>query len=119
MKLRLIVFLAVAFGCVGLLCPAVTNDVASQPSATIATNGSASPATAVALRALGNSPPAMRDDLLLAGERSSISKLFRSSGANYDCPVNQQCGTGCCTTSEQCCFNSATGGHYCAAKCSN
>src|SRR5260370_36623181 len=111
MKLRLIVPLAVVFGCVGSWCQTATNNVASQASGNIASNGSASPATAVNLPAAGNLGNLV--ELFSDPDRSSLSKLFSSSRqksvtstsecANNDCPVNQQCGTGCCTTADHAC----------------
>jgi hypothetical protein len=118
MKLHLVVLLAVALGCVGVWCQAATNDVASQASASIVSNGSVTPTTAVVLPRVVKSGGA--DDPLLAADRASIAKLFRASRSNDGCPNNSNtCGTACCSSDQQCCFNAQTGGHYCASKCSN
>ena|SRR5579863_9504680 len=123
MRLRLIVLLAVALGCVALCCQAATNDVASQISANTVNNTSASATTLTLSTAdsFGNS-----DDLLLNRDRLSLSKLFSSPRENNitsarctnNCSDGQlQCGTACCNSNEQCCLNTSNGTHYCSTQC--
>jgi hypothetical protein len=125
MKLRLIVFVSVAvlYGCV--CCRAATNDAPSQVSMSGGDKGSGSPVTADVLLAGGDLGHAVA--LVSAHDRYSFSRLFSSwqpralTPITLDgCPNNgNSCGDACCTSSQQCCVNSATGGHYCATKCNN
>ena len=129
MKLRLIVVLALAFGCVGLWCQAAAaaNSAPASSSANAANTDATRPATAVVLPGADNP-----DSVLFDQDRYSIAKMLNSARqrnitstagcenntANNDCPNNgQSCGTGCCTSDQQCCSNMSTGGHYCATKC--
>jgi hypothetical protein len=125
MKLRLIVFVSVTLLCGFMCCQAAMKDGPSQVSASSGDNGSASPAIADALLDRGDLGNAVA--LVSAQDRYSFSRLFSSwqpktltPTALYECPNNgNSCGDACCTSSQQCCVNSATGGHYCATKCSN
>jgi hypothetical protein len=122
MKLRLIVLLAAIFGCLGLWCQA--GGSAAQGPKNITNNNSASPATAMAVL------PACYEDfadlLLLATDRSAVSKLWNSSqqpqerssnrGLYQTCPDGRpSCGGAnvCCSGSDKCCWNGNNGRYEC------
>jgi hypothetical protein len=122
MELRLIVLLAATFGCLGLWCQ--TGGNAAQGPKNIANNNSASPATAMVLPLAGDEDFA--DLLLLATDRSSVSKLWNSSQQPQNPSSNpalyQTCPDGrpfcgganvCCSGSDKCCWNGNTGRYEC------
>lgn len=101
MKLRLVVLLVVVFGSVGLWF----QTAGGAPKAD--TNSpSVSAVTAVAIPVTQSS----------AQYRSFPSNLSNSS-AQQCSDGRLKCGDVCCGSSDQCCFNRSTGGHYCSAKC--
>jgi hypothetical protein len=123
-KIGLIVFVSVAF-LYGCMCfQAATKDGSGQASASSGNSGSASPSNADSpLPVAPTSGTAIAP--VSVQDRSSFSKLFSRGQQDvaptltYSCPDNgNSCGDACCTSSQQCCVNSSTGGHYCADKCS-
>jgi hypothetical protein len=110
MKLHLVVLLASVLGCLGAWCQATstTSSVESQASTNTVNK---SPTTAATIAAAHNSTDWV--DL----ERAFISKTFQSTQP-VDCKSGTySCGTGCCTSDQQCCMNKDTSGHYCAKRC--
>jgi hypothetical protein len=110
MKLRLVVLLAAVLGCVGAWCQATSTTSGFESQAS--TNTVNKPlTTAVTIAAARNSTDS--DDL----DRASISKMFQLP-QQVDCKSGTySCGTGCCTSDQQCCMNKDTSGHYCAKRC--
>ena len=85
-----------------------TSSVESQASTNTVNK---SPTIAVTIEAARNSTDS--DDL----DRASISKMFQLP-QQVDCKSGTySCGTGCCSSDQQCCMNKDTSGHYCATKC--
>ena len=111
MKLRLITLLAVVVWGVG----SWGQTAGPAPDVTIK-NGSVTPVAASCLPNLRGSGNAVA--LLSDPDQASLSKLLGISTQQCS-DGNLKCGSTCCGSGEQCCFNSATGGHYCAKKCSN
>jgi hypothetical protein len=122
MKMRLIVLLAATFGYLGVWCQ--TGGRATQGPKNIPDKNWASPAAAIVLPLADDADFA--DLLLLATDRSSVSKLWNSSQqpqktssnpALYQtCPDGRpSCGAAnvCCSGSDKCCWNGNTGRYEC------
>lgn len=124
MKLRLIVLLLAS---VSLWGQSATKNIANT-----ANHSSALPANAAVVPAnnCGDAHMLMAwDRFARAGLPSHL--LLKSVGYSFDtslqknfesaynnCPDGKlACGDACCSSEEQCCVNSNTGGHYCAKKC--
>ena len=110
------------FGCLGLWCQA--GGSAAQGPKSIPNNNSASPATVMVLLLAGDT--GFADLLLLATDRSSVSKLWNSSQqpqktssnpALYQtCPDGRpSCGGAnvCCSGFDKCCWNGNNGRYEC------
>jgi hypothetical protein len=107
MKLCLSVLLVVGFCCGGVWSQSLTSNSA--------------PVVTQKQDTTQNVEMVVRDGLLRSSVAEAISdpKLLNNSARGYTCPNNgNSCGDGCCSKDQQCCFNSKTGGHYCATKCS-